>query len=153
MSRTRSDALTGELFSMIPQPAPVTPGALDLRKRFASMVSDSISDYRGKDGDTSKRYFIAARMSELADVETSKGLLDSYSAPSREECNLPGWKIPCFEVATGSKLFTNFLVGFHGGVALWGKDVMDAEIGRMQREMDDLKRRLAAATNLRRRAG
>lgn len=138
---------------MIPRPAPITAGALDLRKRFASMIADGVSDYRGKDGDASKRYYIAMRMSELAEVETSKGLLDSYSAPSREECNLPAWKIPAFEVATNTKHFTNFLVAFHGGLALWGQDVMDAEIGRMQREMDELKRRLAAATTLRRKAG
>lgn len=123
---------------MIPSPAPVTPGSLDLRKRFASMASDAIAAYRGKDNDSSKRYHIAGRMSELCEADTSKGMIDAYTSVAREDQNLPAWKIPAFEVATNSRIYTEFLVSFHGGRVLWGKDVLAADLGDIESRIQAL---------------
>lgn len=147
MARKPADTLSGELFSVIPQPMPITPGSLDFRKRVAGMVADSISAYRGKDNDSSKRFHLAARISELCDHDTSKAILDSYSAPSREECNLPFWKVPALEVASNSRLFTEFLVNFHGGRVQWGKDVLIGDLGEVESQIQklmDLRRDLRA---------
>lgn len=138
MARKPADALTGELFSMIPNPAPITAGSLDLRKRFASMAADAIANYRGKDSDNSKRYHIAARISELCEVDTSKGLIDAYTSVAREDQNLPAWKIPAFEVATNSRVFTENLVAFHGGRALWGEQVLAADLGDIESQIQAL---------------
>ena len=151
MTRRRIDTATGELFCDIPSPMPTGPGTLDLRKRFAGMVSDAIAGYRGKDSDSSKRYHIAARMSELCEHDTSKALIDAYSAPSRDESNLPAWKLPAFEVATSSRIFTEFMVGFHGGRVLWGKDVLQASLGDVETQIQALmEQRIALRAAVRR---
>lgn len=134
MSRSRSDALTGELFSQIPSPMPQVPGGMDFRKPVAEMVAGMLANAKRD------RYDVAARISRLCDHETSKALLDSYTAPSREECNLPLWKVPAMEIACNSHAVTEWLVGVHGGRILWGADVMDAELGKVQRQLDELKR-------------
>ena len=131
MSRNRSDALTGDLFSSIPKPLAEVPASMDFRTPVAQLVSRMIQD-----SDMS-RWAIAARMSELSDVETSKAILDSYTAPAREECNLPFWKAPLIELATGNRSLAEWHATVLGGRVLWGADVIDAEIGRRKREMAD----------------
>jgi len=132
MSRSRrSDALTGDLFTSIPKPAAEAPGSMDFRAAVSQLVSQMIQDCE------QSRWGIAARMSELADVETSKGLLDSYTAPAREECNLPFWKAPLIELATNDRRLAEWHASILGGRVLWGADVIDAEIGRRKREMAD----------------
>lgn len=132
MSR-RSDGLTGELFSSIPAPAPATPASMDYRKPVAQLVSQLLKDTP----DT--RYAIAARMSELADHETSKAILDSYTAESREECNLPLWKAPLIEAACGNRYLAEWHASVLGGRVLWGSDVLDADIGQRERLIHDLQ--------------
>lgn len=131
MSRNRSDALTGDLFSSIPKPLAEVPASMDFRTPVSQLVSRMIQD-----SDMS-RWAIAARMSELSDVETSKAILDSYTAPAREECNLPFWKAPLIELATGNRSLAEWHATVLGGRVLWGADVIDAEIGRRKREMAD----------------
>ena len=131
MSRNCSDALTGDLFSSIPKPLAEVPASMDFRTPVSQLVSRIIQDCE------LSRWAIAARMSELSDVETSKGLLDSYTAPAREECNLPFWKAPLIELATGNRSLAEWHATVLGGRVLWGADVIDAEIGRRKREMAD----------------
>ncbi|MTI74687.1 MAG: hypothetical protein FH747_13695 [Stenotrophomonas sp.] len=131
MSRKRSDALTGDLFTGIPKPLAEVPASMDFRAPVAQLVSRMIQDSE------MTRWAIAARMSELADVETSKALLDSYTAESREECNLPFWKAPLIELAIGNRSLAEWHASVLGGRVLWGADVIDAEIGRRKREMAD----------------
>lgn len=141
MSR-RSDALTGDLFAAIPQPLPEVPASMDFRRVVSQMVSQML-----KDADDS-RWQVAARMSELADVETSKALLDSYTAESREECNLPFWKAPVIELATNSRRLAEWHVGVLGGRVLWGAEALDADIGRRQRLIEQLQQEVKALKTL-----
>lgn len=147
MSRSpaRSDALTGDLFANIPAPMPEVAGTMDFRKPVAELVSQMLSEYDGS------RYTVAARMSELADHETSKAILDSYTAPSRDECNLPLWKAPVIEIATGSRLLAEWHAQVLGGRILWGSDVLDAEIGQTDRMIAELQERNREMKQLRRR--
>lgn len=103
---------------------------MDFRAPVAQLVSRMIHESE------MTRWAIAARMSELADVETSNALLDSYTAESREECNLPFWKA-LIELATGNRSLVEWHATVLGGRVLWGVDVIDAEIGRRKREMAD----------------
>ncbi|HEL4810612.1 TPA: hypothetical protein UN285_001768 [Stenotrophomonas maltophilia] len=131
MAARRSDPLTGDLFTNIPKPLAEVPASMDFRTPVAQLISQMIQD-----SDMS-RWAIAARMSELADVETSKALLDSYTAAAREECNLPFWKAPLIELAVGNRRLAEWHASVLGGRVLWGADVIDAEIGRRKREMAD----------------
>lgn len=141
----RSDGLTGELFSSIPQPLPQTPASMDFRKPVAQLVSDMLK------AASADRWEIAARMSRLADVETSKALLDSYTAHSREECNLPFWKAPLIEIACDRRDLAEWHAAVLGGRVLWGPDVLDAEIGRLERQVTELQDELKAMRGARRR--
>lgn len=141
----RNDALTGDLFSGIPQPMPHEPASMDFRRRTTQLVSEALK----QSGES--RFLVAARMSELADVETSKALLDSYTAESREECNLPLWKAPIIEAATGSRVLAEWHVGVLGGRILWGHEVIDADIGRRERLIRELKDEVATLKTYQRR--
>lgn len=135
MSR-RSDGLTGELFGSIPEPAPTIPGSMDYRKPVAELISDMLAKAKAKGID---RYEVAARMSRLADPnETSKALLDSYTAISREECNAPLWKAPLLEIACDSRDLAEWHVGVLGGRILWGDAILDADLGSVERQIADL---------------
>lgn len=136
MSRSRSDALTGELFSTIPTPAPLSAGTMDYRRGVANLVSQILKEA------ADSRYVVAARMSELADHETSKAILDSYTAETREECNLPLWKAPLIEAATGSRSLAEWHAGVLGGRVLWGAEITDADIGRTERQIHELQEQL-----------
>lgn len=147
MSRSpaRSDALTGDLFADIPSPMPGIVGTMNFRAPVAELVSRMLSEFDGS------RYAVAARMSELADHETSKAILDSYTAPSREECNIPLWKAPVIEIATGSRMLAEWHASVLGGRILWGADVLDAEIGQTDRLIAELQERNRGMKQLRRR--
>lgn len=133
MSRNRSDALTGELFSTIPTAMPQTAGAMDFRKPIAHLVRQMLKDTRHTP------YFVAARMSELADHETSKAVLDSYTAESREASNLPIWKAPLLELACESRVLAEWHAGVLGGRVLWGDEIIDADVGSVERQISDLQ--------------
>jgi hypothetical protein len=135
MSR-RSDHLTGELFGAIPEPAPTTPGSMDYRKPVAELISDMLAQAKRNEVD---RYEVAARMSRLADPhETSKAILDSYTAASREECNLPLWKAPLIEIACDSRALAEWHANVLGGRILWGDAILDADIGSVERKIAEL---------------
>lgn len=133
MSRSRTDALTGELFSAIPQAVPAVAGAFDFRKPVAELVAGMLANAKRD------RYDVAAKISRLCDHESSKALLDSYTAPSREECNLPLWKVPALEVSCNSHAITEWLVGVHGGRVLWGADVLAANLGEIEGRIQQLQ--------------
>ena len=116
---------------------------------FRATVAELVSGMLAECADS--RYTVASRMSELADVETSKGLLDSYTAPSREECNIPLWKAPVIEIATGSRALAEWHASVLGGRVLWGADVLDAEIGQTDRVIAELQQRNREMKQLRRR--
>lgn len=141
--RSRSDALTGDLFGGRATPI-FLPGSMDYRKTVAALVSQGLAAAEGS------RYTVAGRMSELADVETSKALLDSYSSESREECNLPLWKAPVHEIATNTRDLAEWHAGVLGGRVLWGEEIIDADIGRAERELMKIQTQLKALKQLQR---
>ena len=146
MSRNRSDALTGELFSQIPNAVPAVPGAMDFRKPVAELVAGMLANAKRD------RYDVAARISRLCDHETSKALLDSYTAPSREECNLPLWKVPAIEIACNSRDVTEWLVAVHGGRVLWGEQVLQADLGQIESRIQHLMEQRRQVKEVLRRA-
>ena len=146
MSRNRSDALTGELFSQIPTAVPAVPGAMDFRKPVAELVAGMLANAKRD------RYDVAARISRLCDHETSKALLDSYTAPSREECNLPLWKVPAMEISCNSRDVTEWLVAVHGGRVLWGEQVLQADLGQIESRIQHLMEQRRQVKEVLRRA-
>lgn len=147
MSPIRHDPLTGDLFSAIPQAVPAVPGAMDFRKSVAELVAGLLANAKRD------RYDVAAKISRLCDHETSKALLDSYTAPSREECNLPLWKVPAVEIACNSRGITEWLVGVHGGRVLWGQQVLQADLGEIESRIQQLQEQRRLVKDVLRRHG
>lgn len=143
--KKQRDEHTVDMFGMpnIPKPQAATPGSMDYRAQVAALTNELMKQA------PDNRYRIAARMSELCGHESSKGLLDSYTAESREGSNLPLWKVPALETACEARMLTEWLVGVLGGTVLWGADVIDAEIGRIDREMEQQRAQRKALKKMR----
>lgn len=132
---------SGDLFAA-PTPLAPAPAGMDYRAAVAHLVGDML---RGAEGD---RYEIAARVSRLVGKDVSKYMLDAYTAESREEFNAPAWLMPALEVACATHLYSSWLATTRGGALMVGRDVIAAELGRVERQRDELN---AAAKDLRER--
>ena len=129
--RTVRSIGTGDLFEVPHTPAPV-PGSMDYRAVVAHLLSQMIAE-SGLD-----RFEVAARMSRLTGKDVSKYMLDGYTAESREEFNAPAYLIPVAELVCESHLYSNWLAGIRGGRLLVGRDALNAELGRIERQRDEL---------------
>jgi hypothetical protein len=131
----RKDTMTQELF---PTASALTP-SMDYRDVVSGLVSQALASFEGD------RYLASAEISRLvATRSVSKCMLDGYTSPSRDEFNVPFYLIPAIEAATHTRLLSAWLVRCGGGQAVFGQDVTDVEIGRVERQRDELNRRIAA---------
>jgi hypothetical protein len=137
MGTARRDDLTLDLFT-VPQPAPSHPGSLDYRSQVSAMLSDEL---RKADGD---RFDIAAKMSRLTGREVSKYMLDAYCAESREDFNIPFYLVPAVEVACETTAFSAWLAMVRGGRMSIGRDALAAELGKLDRQRDEINRKARA---------
>lgn len=127
----RPSTYSGDLFE-IPMPASPLPGSMDYR----AVISHLLATMMAESGMT--RFAIAAAVSELVGKEVSKYMLDAYTAESRDEFNGPAWLMPALEVACKSTLYSSWLAGVRGGRLLIGRDALAAELGRIERQRDEL---------------
>lgn len=127
----RRDRNTLDLFE-VPQPAAPLPGSMDFRSVIAHLVAQMLRE-SGLD-----RFEVAARMSRLTGKDVSKYMLDGYTAESRDEFNLPAYLIPAAETVCSSHLISTWLAGVRGGRLLVGRDALAAELGRIERQRDEL---------------
>ena len=147
----RSDSLTGDLFSAIPRPWVADAGTMDFRTVIAARLSQMLAEEQANDP-THDRYWVAAQVSRLVGKEVSKSMIDGYTAESRDTFNLPFWLVAAIEhVCSGSTLLTDWHAGIRGGRFLPGVEAIDAEIGRMQGEVERAQEGLRALRHLRRR--
>jgi hypothetical protein len=142
------DRFTGDLFAAIPRPAPAVEGGMDYRARLSHLVSEMLAAAHVAGVD---RYEVAARTSRLAGKEVSKAMLDGYTSEAREAFNLPLYLVPALEVACESVALSNWLAETRGGRLVLGAAALDAEIGRMEAELDDQKARLSELKTLRKK--
>lgn len=143
-----SDRFTGDLFAAIPRPMPEVEGGMDFRARLSHLVSEMLANAHRAGID---RWAVAANASRLAGKEVSKQMLDGYTSEAREAFNLPLWLVPALEVSCGSTELTSWLAEVRGGRLVLGAAALDAEIGRMEAELDDQKSRLNELRTLRRK--
>lgn len=129
--RRVKDNLTLDLFFTVPQPLLAVPG----NGNYAAQVSELVSELlKGSDLD---RYEIAARMSRLSGDDVSKHMLDAWSSPARSEHNLPFYRVPLLEEVCECHVLTDWLVHLRGGRVAYGRDALNAELGRLERLRDD----------------
>lgn len=135
MPKRKRDDRTADLFEMPEQPDSYA-ASMDYRREVAHLVSQML---READGD---RYEIAARMSRMTGTEVSKYMLDAWSSESREAYNMPFWVAPVLEAACDCTLFTNWIATRRDGRVLFGREVLNAKRGKLERMKDRLELRI-----------
>lgn len=133
MRKVRDDR-TLDIFS-VPQPVLAIPG----NGNSAAQVSELIGEVlKGSDLD---RYEVASRMSRLSGDDVSKYMLDSWSSPARVDHNMPFYRAALLEEVCSCHTLTNWLVEQRGGRVAYGRDALNAELGRLERLRDDAGRK------------
>ena len=132
--RHKKDDRTLDIFT-VPQPILSVPGS----GNFASQVSELVGELlKSTELD---RYEVAARMSRLSGDDVSKHMLDAWSSPARTDHNLPLYRAPLLEEVCATHLLTNWLVHLRGGRVAYGREALDAELGRLERVASDASRK------------
>ena len=127
------DPLTLDLFE-VPTPAAPLPAGMDFRAQVSALVGQVL---READGD---RHEIAARMSRLTGLDVSKYMLDAYASEGRETFNLPAYLIPALETACTTHVLSTWLAGVRGGRLLIGRETLNAELGKLESQREQLAR-------------
>ena len=66
-------------------------------------------------------------------IVTARTLTD-WGQVGREDRNIPLWMVPALERATRSHALSDWLIRSGGGRALWGANVLRAQLGAMEME-------------------
>jgi hypothetical protein len=139
------DLFTGDLFE-VPRPPPATEGSLSLGLELRHTLNEAIKRC-GK-----SRYELAAKMSELLAQDVTKVQLDSWTAESREGWRFPFEYAPAFETATNTYALLEMLAAKRGARVLVGEEALLAELGKIERQEQELRARKQALRTLVRRS-
>lgn|SRR3990167_2537566 len=132
--RHGKDDRTLDIFE-VPQPVLATPGCGNYAVQVSELVGEILK------GSELDRYEIAAQMSRLSGDDVSKHMLDAWSSPARTEHNLPLYRAALLEEVCASHVLTNWLVNLRGGRVAYGREALDAELGRLERVAADASRK------------
>lgn len=132
----RRDHMTLELFPYPSQPQ-LVPGALDcdmvVRSTLARMIKQSPLD----------RAEIASALTRLAGYNVTEAMLDAYTAQSREGHRFPANLIPAITAVCDYSLMHLFSEK-SGSQLLIGKEALDAELGKLEKQRDQVGQRIRA---------
>jgi len=135
--RHGKDDRTLDIFA-VPQPVLAIPG----NGNYAAQVSELVGEVlKTTDLD---RYEVAARMSRLSGDDVSKNMLDAWSSPARADHNLPLYRAALLEEVCASHSLTDWLVILRGGRVAYGREALDAELGKLERVAADATQKARA---------
>lgn len=135
MGKHHRDATTLDLFET-PAPSAAPGGLAGLNTQIAHTMSAIIRD-AGR-----SRFEIAARMSDLLGEDVTKTMLDAYTAESREDQNIPAYRLLAFILATDSFDSLDRVVQRIGCRLLVGKDAKLAALVQMEARRKELDGRI-----------
>lgn len=121
---------------------------MDYRPVVSELVSNMLAEASRVGMD---RHEVAAQASRLTGKDVTKNMLDGYTAPGREEFNVPLWLAPVLGTVCSSTMLGDWHASVHGGRLMVGAEALDAEIGRLMREQEQAAARLRDLKDLRRR--
>lgn len=122
-----------DLWFEIPREPSPTGGSLDYASELRHVLTEAIN----QSGKT--RYDIAAEMSRLLGIEVTKSQLDAWTAESRAMWRFPFEYAAAFEAATSCYSLVELLTRKRGCKAYWGRDAVMLELGRLERDEQELK--------------
>ncbi|WP_137971896.1 hypothetical protein [Pseudomonas sp. F(2018)] len=132
--RHGKDHLTLDLFFTIPQPTHAAPGQGNYSAQVSQIVSDILK------ASPLDRDEVAAHMTALSGDHISTAMLNAWSSPARLDNNLPFYRAALIEEVCSSHLLTDWLVSVRGGHVAYGRDALNAELGRLERQRDEAAR-------------
>lgn len=132
--RHGKDDRTLDIF-LVPQPVLAAPGLGNYAVQISELVGELL---KATDLD---RYEIAARMSRLSGDDVSKHMLDAWASPARADHNLPLYRAALLEEVCASHVLTDWQVNLRGGRVAYGREALDAELGRLERVASDASRK------------
>ncbi|MFI8744518.1 hypothetical protein ACIGKL_05105 [Pseudomonas sp. NPDC077186] len=130
--RHGKDDRTLDIFD-VPQPKLAVPGEGNYAAEVSLMVGQLL---KGQD-----RHQVAAHMSRLSGDDVSKFMLDAWASPARQDHNLPFYRAVLLEQACDCHLLTDWQVAQRGGRVAYGREALDAELGRLEREAAEATRK------------
>lgn len=133
----RRDAITADLFA-VPVEAPRLPGAMDYGLAVRRLLANAV---KASPLNVSE---IAAQMSEFVGSPITAHQVHAWTAPSREAWRFPLEYLPAFEAAAETHLLTAWLAEVRGGRLSIGREALNAELGRLERQRDEAGRRIRA---------
>lgn len=134
MRRVHDDR-TLDIFFVVPEPVVPAPG----HGNYAGLVSELVADILK--ATPLDRFDVAAQMSRLAGDDVSKHMLDAWSSPARTDHNIPFYRVPLLEEICQSHSLTDWLATQRGGRVAYGRDALNAELGRLERIKEEASRR------------
>lgn len=140
--------LSMDRFFEVPRDRAPTPGSFDFDRQLRNLLNRAIKEC------PKSRAEIAAGMSDLVfgdagDGEITKAQLDSWTAPSRGEWRFPLCYLPAFIQATGAVWLLDKIAEPVGCKVLAGAEIVDAQIGMLDGQIEELKKRQAALKKVR----
>lgn len=117
----------------IPQAPTLVAGSLGYAHELCGTLSQAISECQDS------RAVIAARMSDLTGEPISEAMLNAWTAQSHDRHRFPFEFAAAFEVATSSTRLQGLLAHKRGSLVLIGKQALDAQLGKVQRQISNLK--------------
>lgn len=127
--------------SFLDKISPAEPESLNISLRLRDALSNALRKCK------QSRYQIAAQMSELTGCDISKTMLDAYTADSKEYHRFPAEWIPAFKKTTGDDSVLKILAEGCESQIVSGKDLLYAEAARIDRQIEDLKRKQTIIRN------
>lgn len=113
-------------------PLQITPGSLnfdtEVRRLLAEIIREAQLD----------RFEIASRMSRLRGEDITKQQIDKWCAQSRSGWNFPFHLAPALEVACYSRRLTQWLAEKRSGRVLFGREILQAELGKLESTRADV---------------
>lgn len=126
-----------------PQRTPAPPNADDFRtandadNHIRAIVSSTLAEISERAGIS--RETVALRMSTNTGERISAVMLTARTSESRKPARFPLQWVVAFELATGTLALTEWLAQARGCRLLSPADVIDAELGRLDRQSTELR--------------
>lgn len=123
--------LLGDYY-LAPRPPALIPGSLGFAAELCGTLSQAI-----KATDLSRAQ-IAAGMSDLVGETITEAMLNAWTSKAHDRHRFPFEFAAAFEATCETVALQQLLAAKRGSVVLVGREALDAELGRVQRQKEEL---------------
>lgn len=122
----------------VPTPARGGAALAGLDREIAASVSTMLKE------DSRSRFVVAGAVSELLDEDVSKAMLDAYASEAKETHAISAARLLALTAVTDRYDLLDRLTRRIGAALLVGEEILTAELGQIDRQIDQLKQRRRA---------